>query len=677
MSYPFYRQEYEWDCSLACVLMIADYYHRKNYNYGLIVQNLPYYVDLNLNEIENIGFDFGVFFNSYFVDWTNFVKKSISKPIICQVYDKKRFHFVVIYQKFFKWFLVADPKSDKPKWINKEKIKEIFVGVVLVSEPTVARTKIKKNKKLIYWANIEWGILVTLVTSLILTILVIGNQFFFKLLIDGIFSRRDPHIINNWLKAFGLLFLGRLIIRWILKKMIFQIEKNHKKWWISKFFWKMQWMSYQEHRKHSISWILESSGHLNEVLSFYFPGSFVFLQNIFILLFSLIIMMWIFPFLALITIFSCTLITIFGIFLSPWKRQLEWKILQTNEEFNKEMINNLQNRIDCKRRHLTWIGWRKWTHFYQKIQTRAQQKFQFENWQACIYQGIRFITEISIIYFLLKETQIGEISAGSFIFIFFLMNNIITYSQALVGYFWINQKMTKIRPKFDGILETNSKQNFLIKESKNKQIIDICNLNYEHQLGWKLWPKSLNLVIKNNLYVGGPPGVGKTTLLQLISGELKKNEKGQILWNKQPIESISEQEWQKQIFHITSKSQLISGTIMENIFNFRKYKTDLAKWEKYEIDRWLKKLKIDWKVKNNSLYLSNGQRQLIVFLSIFFCESSLVLIDEGLNSLPTNLKIELIQWLWKWKKGIIVIYAGHDPQLISIFEEKFFLDHEN
>ena len=137
MSYLLVRQQSDWDCSLACLFMLAQYFHKLNINYFQFIKNNNYFQDLNLTQMQRVGSKLGLFLSAYFVGWSDFCTQPIKNPLICQIKNEGRFHFVVVYRKTKKHFLVADPQKEQVEWYSCDRLQKVYAGIVLTTEKSV------------------------------------------------------------------------------------------------------------------------------------------------------------------------------------------------------------------------------------------------------------------------------------------------------------------------------------------------------------------------------------------------------------------------------------------------------------------------------------------------------------------------------------------------------------
>jgi len=105
-----------------------------------------------------------------------------------------------------------------------------------------------------------------------------------------------------------------------------------------------------------------------------------------------------------------------------------------------------------------------------------------------------------------------------------------------------------------------------LKVSDDSFAISVDNLSYRYDDASAESLSKLNITIPQNTsaVITGPPSSGKSTFLKLISGVLKPTD-GIIKYNGFPIASLDFEEIKKEIGFCISHSEIIQGTILENI----------------------------------------------------------------------------------------------------------------
>lgn len=197
----------------------------------------------------------------------------------------------------------------------------------------------------------------------------------------------------------------------------------------------------------------------------------------------------------------------------------------------------------------------------------------------------------------------------------------------------------------------------------NKPVFDGLNFELQKECG---------------LYgVIGPSGVGKTTLITIIGGQLKPDE-GSVLINDLDIYNIFDTQRRDLIAYQMQSSTNLRGSVKVNLVFGIYEKECLQTIEDEELINLLKKVGL-WKIfeaKNGldtiigegGLNLSGGQRQRLNFASLYLrainYKPSIILIDEPTSSLDDISEIAITKMIQELAKNAIVFVVAH--RLVTI-----------
>jgi ATP-binding cassette subfamily B protein len=187
---------------------------------------------------------------------------------------------------------------------------------------------------------------------------------------------------------------------------------------------------------------------------------------------------------------------------------------------------------------------------------------------------------------------------------------------------------------------------------------------------------NLKLNTKNNVIgIIGYSGKGKSTFTKMIL-KFHKCDAGKILIDGQDIDGIDSEYLRKNITYISQNSKLFDKKIIENILygcnDLTICKSHLNEIQKYKkIQEMFKK--IDIHNKNAGLageHLSGGQRQIINIISGLINPCKILILDEPTNALDGELKNEVLQLIYDFKKfKQCIIIITHDKEVFPLFDE--------
>ncbi len=177
-----------------------------------------------------------------------------------------------------------------------------------------------------------------------------------------------------------------------------------------------------------------------------------------------------------------------------------------------------------------------------------------------------------------------------------------------------------------------------------ERVLEIKNLTFGYTKE-KLLYENFNLSLNKGEVVSivGPSGVGKSTLFELISGELKPL-KGEI-----KVSSFS------QIFQDPYSSFHPTYTIIDQIEDVADIKN---------LSYYLKKLNLDpVLIEKRAHELSGGQLQRCSILRAVLMEPKLILADEPTSALDNVIQLEVMKLLISLLDKIGILLITHDEAL--------------
>jgi ABC-type multidrug transport system fused ATPase/permease subunit len=223
----------------------------------------------------------------------------------------------------------------------------------------------------------------------------------------------------------------------------------------------------------------------------------------------------------------------------------------------------------------------------------------------------------------------------------------------------------------------NSKKEFIESIPINRGIINIKNLNFGYNDS--LLFNNFNLKIKENEKVAivGMSGNGKSTLIKLIMGYYKVDDKS-IFIDNNDINNFDLTDLRKQISYVNQNIRLFNKTLLENI----QYGNNLSREEVIDIfdeigiSNIFKNLKdgLDTNVGVNGEKLSGGQRQIIHILRCIGKQNKIVILDEPTASIDKKNSEYIIRAIEKLSKSSTLIIITHNKQILKLVDRIITLD---
>ena len=201
---------------------------------------------------------------------------------------------------------------------------------------------------------------------------------------------------------------------------------------------------------------------------------------------------------------------------------------------------------------------------------------------------------------------------------------------------------------------------------KTKEI----NFNYDNQVFFKF--SDINLKIGENLLILGDSGIGKTTLLHILSGLLKTNSGSIELFGKEITQFSSfqlDRFRRDNIGVVFQRPHFINSLTVKENLQLAQYIAN--KKDNKRIEKVIKNLKIFEKLNKNINELSQGEKQRVSIALAIVNSPKLILADEPTSSLDDGNTFNVIKLLKKQASdfGAQLIVITHDRRLMEHFKK--------
>lgn len=682
MKYPFVQQETENDCGLACLAMLYRFYFKKK----LLINEIKREVVLTrlgitVLELKQLAIKHNLLLESYNINFKQLQSLVITKPLIIQIFNANvGFHFVIIYKKKKNKWLVANPANSEVNWKNIEDFTTIFTNIVISTNiNNIINTKpvsITKNFSPFLIPNYIHYSLVIIINNLLLVTTFFISQVFYKHFINEIILNNSLQLATILLLSFFFINLIKILIEFFLNKICqkfyfyvndFLVNLFHNQWFKSR---PMQIQEYND------SVFLQIYQDINNIATMFCHNSLEIIINFSTAVIVSIILIKIHFLIWLINLLNGFITLLINFIVMLCKKPLVKKELVSKLDLQQQVILSQKSFEDGYFRNLQY-------HLkkilIKKYNTHVTNYWQLNNLiinNGSLTSFVKNIISFITIYLSLTLIFNNKINLSQLIFITSISIYINSFFQNIGNIILFLPIFIKSFHRFNNFISIkvscqNQAKCFL------KLIKQIVIKECDFKLANKGIFNDLNLIFKHNNIIIGTSGIGKTSLLLLIAKKYLPL-KGKILVNnKIDLTSITYNFWQKNCIYINSNAIIHEGTVLENILSFNNDKEKLTKFQRLKFNDMLINFNLTpfYYCQEYGSNLSQGQRQVIIFLSLFFYDWKVILLDEMLSNINNNLKIILITLLLDYYQKAIIIYAGHDLTLLTLFKNVINLDN--
>ena len=184
-------------------------------------------------------------------------------------------------------------------------------------------------------------------------------------------------------------------------------------------------------------------------------------------------------------------------------------------------------------------------------------------------------------------------------------------------------------------------------------IIETKNLNYETSK--KVLFNNVNLNIESGSFVSiiGENGVGKTTLLKLLSGSIISDNNIKI--DNKEVNRFNVEEINKKSIYINSYNEYFSKTVMNEIMQDKK---SVSIFEMNKVKKLLDEFNLLYLEDMSPQNLSYAENQIIALIKAIIKEPKIIFLDNAFSKLDNDKRRELLSYINKYA-------LEHDITIVS------------
>ena len=684
-SLKFVRQDDNYDCGLACLLMIARYYNcnvSKDYlerisfstqdgtsMYGLMVA------------ASSLGF------NCYGKKGDVDDLKNESTPFIAHIRineAKNLYHYVVVNNISNKKIIIKDP-SIGTKTMTKDEFSKIATGNYLFIRKTASikkfvRKKVIKDEFFRLVSKNRFSLVLIIISVIISILLELLNMFSLKIILNNAILVESISNLATLLIVFAYLLLLKSIFSYIVNLHVLKLSKKFNyqlKLNLIKHLLSLPNLYYQTKKKGIIVSLFTDV----DTLSNYLFSSFVtFINSFLILIFIYIFFISLSFMLTLILLGSSIILYLFIYWQKNISSNLIFKYYQAKDNYDSNLQQIIINNERIKGLHLEDLMFKKIRKVTDYLESESYAVTKYGDviknilnfLEGGVYllvlgvSGISLImtTKMTITTFLLLESLI-----------FIALKNV--ESLVLIILKYVNCK--KIKERLNDIF--NYQKEVLLPFSNYEYVtknlsITIRNLSFRYADNLILDDINIKIKPKDKVFIYGKSGSGKSTLVKLL-GRFLPVSYGHIKLGNIDLTHYNLDDLRNIITYISSKDMISNANIKDNIYLKRKPRINqntllnvtgvkqLLKDKNYTLDTML---------MENGENISMGERSRISLAQALFRPSEIYILDECLSNVDVGLEKEILEKILNYYQDKIIIYISHRLTNKNLFNRVLYME---
>jgi ATP-binding cassette, subfamily B, bacterial PglK len=284
----------------------------------------------------------------------------------------------------------------------------------------------------------------------------------------------------------------------------------------------------------------------------------------------------------------------------------------------------------------------------------------------------------------IDNEQFTSIAMIYVVSIFRILPLITNMTAGLSRFRGLTDSIDRLHSTIDGLtIEIeNIKENFNGSRKHTKKFTDIelKNVSYLYPESKNLALNNISMRINNSEIIGisGPSGIGKTTLINLLSGLLTPTS-GQVLYNGLPISGLKLRDLS--IAYIPQETVSINGSILRNIVLTDDISNEVSNrvmslLEITNLSSVVKKMPngLDTIIGQSGAKISSGQRQRIAIARALFFNKDLLILDEATNAVDIETESLIINNIRSQNKTISMLIISHRPSSLTHCDRIYRMD---
>lgn len=656
------------DCGAACIASIAAFY-----NLDLPIARIRQFASTDTKGTNVLGLieaatKIGFTAKGVKADYDNLF--NIPLPVIAHVVQQNIAHYVVIYRINEQYIEVMDPAYGETQQLSHDEFRQKWSGVLVMLLPsndfTARDERASIESRFLFLLRPHRAVLFqVLVGAIFYTILGLATSIFLQKIIDNVLPEGNTNLLNLMGTVMILIILLQIFINHSKTLLTIKTGQQIDARLILGYYKHLLKLPQQFFDTMRVGEIISRMNDAVKIRAFINDVLIGFLVNVFILIFSFVLMFTYYWKLALIMLTVVPLYAIIYYFSNKANKVTQRKLMEKSAELENQLVESVNAVGTIKRFGLEDFAnlktEQRFINLLRTIFTSATNSLWVGNASGFVSSLFAVILLWSGATFVIKNV----ITPGELLSFYAIIGYFTGPVVSLIGMNKVLQDAKIAADRLFEILDLEREQTDNKADLTADMLDDIHFKNVNFRYGTRVTvfeDFSMHIPKGKITAIVGESGSGKTTLLSLLQN-IYPLQSGSILIGDYDLKYITNRSLRQIVGVVPQNVHLFAGNVIDNIA-VGDMEPDMKRiigiCNEINIMDFIEQLPNGFEtyLGENATTLSGGQRQRLAIARALYRQPEILILDEATSSLDSTSEayiFDVIEHLRKAGKTIILI----------------------